>query len=803
MDITFFNQKNLQSSKSSLLTNGESNKNHSFSRNIPLGIKIKHPEGLSQQSKISIMEFSKDIVKKYFDHSIGTLAGMKIDRENSTIYIIFPEIVVSSNNCLLRKIVSEIYVFCSKTINGAADCNFELILDIDSVFYQEEDSNRRSIIFDIEATKRDGSTISDFSESDLIEMASRDPSENFLSLSVDRFDFIIDNFKNINNSIEVFKKNILIFASAYVKYYTEKNYNERNGVIFNRESWIDFSRQFGASLVDASDAYSEQHNFAYTILTLEEILRCESSEMNLKIEKYNRELFIKNVKTLLTSNLPITDNCLWKLFSEYIRRDHFYFDRSIYVFNGVVSKPVEASSLRGIADRFISEIESVKDSFNLVDNEETQDKTKINAKQAHRFGEIMSAFSNRRSLLIINDSCSHYLKTEIKKGTSRNSVCFKDCCVVYKVIDGKKTLEMRKPFMEDHFLFSTEYEILNFGKTEAEKQAMRDIDISFKKMFVYDENIKFFKCWLGSIYRQNPERCGLFLYGKKKNAKSAVINAFIEALGKYGKSIRPDMFYHSNKGGVTCDPFWADAADMLIGASPESNGKTPISSVVFKAKTGGDIENTAAKGKDPFEYRNKAKFVWTANGWVQFDNIDAATISRLFPLRCYGIFEEETCNVPLTEEEQNEKGIYHADANYYNTIRKKALLYLSVTTFFEMYAEHGLKRTSLMEKELSEWISKTSDYAKFYIQLEEAKEGEEYKVPATELKRIFTLKFGKVSQDITLETFMEELENVTSLSPYEIDGIYYYNMKHREITNFTVIHKVERERLFNFTELNH
>lgn len=789
-----------------------------ISRKIPLTIKIDFSsigESITKNNKIQIIESAKQIIKKYYNKNLSEIYGVKFDNEKSIFYIVFIDIVIKSDNELIKKISEEIKYICSALIKNCSSFLFEIVLNFDSVFEQEEDVNKKYVQFDIHATKKLGDQIyfiKEFSESDLIELNSRDQSENRLSSSCERFDFIIDIFRNLDNGNELFRKHILIFCSAYVKYYSEKIYSDRKGGSFDKNSWIFFARSFGAKESDAETAYFAQNKFAYTILTLEEILRQESEDMNLKIEKYNRELFIYNVRNLMLSSESISDDSLWRLFSEYIRRDHFFAEKEIYVFSGVTCKVVDVRDLRPIANKFVDEIKSVRDSINIEESDDTGEesetnqtnKMQINKKVFSRCEAITNPFMNQRGLIIMKDACAQYLNTEIKKGSSKNSVCFRDLCVVYSIIDDEKNLEKRKPFMEDHFLFSTEFDLSDFGKNEEELQALIDVELSLKKMFVYEENILFFKCWLGSIYTRNPERCGLFLYGKKKNAKSAILNALIEALGpKYGKSLTSHMFYPTTKGGVTCDPFWADAEGMLVGTVPEGNSKALYSSVIFKETTGGDMRNTAAKNKDPITYKNSAKIAFMANSWVLFDVFDPAVISRLYPLMCYAIFEEDPKDVPETLEEQLKRGIFHAQIDYYNNIRKRALLHLSVTDYFDLYKKHGLKKTIYMEREIDEWKSKTSDYAKFFLELEKAKEGEIYRVPASELKRIFVKRFNKLTHDIDLASFMEEFEGINNIRSEKIGENYYYNLKHKEITNYQTIYTYQGENTMSFDDGDH
>lgn len=772
-------------------------KNFDLSKKLPLTIKIEHPKSFPVKNKIQIFETSKQIVRKFFNRKLSEESGLTYSRDENFFCIVFIEIVVISSNYSLNKITEDIKYESLSTIKNSEQCKFNILFDFKSIFIQEEDSNKKFIDFDVEVKKKDGIVISSFTESDLMDLMNRDPTENSLHVSTDRYDFIMENFRNLDNGFELFRKNILIFASAYIKYYNLKNYNERKGRILRKEEWMDFALSFGADLNEAENAFFEEKHFAYTILTLEEILREQSKEMNLKIEKYNRDLFCHNVKNLLLSDEPITDNDLWRLFAEYIRRDHFYDKESknIYMFDGTICSVITAHDLRGIVMKFIDEVKSVKDSIILEEIEDDDEDLEIrknakNSKASSKCSSICNPFLNTKGLNIIKDSCAQYLNTEIKKGTRKNCVCFKDRCVVFKIINGKKVLEKRKAFMEDHFLFSTEFDLsLDFGKNKVETQALEDIEDTFKKMFVHEENILFFKCWLGSIYARDAERCGLFLLGDKKNAKSSIFNALTEGLGpKLSKPLKSHMFYPSGKGGVTCDPFWADAEDMIVGAVSEGDSKFPYSSVTFKSVTGGDMTNTAAKKKDPFTYKNTAKIAFMANQWIQFDTFDSAVISRLYPLRCIGVFEEEDPSlVPKTEEEQREKGIYLADKNFFNTMRKRALIFKTVTEYFDLYAQHGLHKTSLMKQELDKWKCDISDYAKFFVELEEAPEGEEYRVPISELKRIFVMKYGKVGQNIDEETFMKEFDSVNGIKSVEFDGRHYYKYKHKDIKNYKTV----------------
>lgn len=778
-----------------------------ISYKIPLSVKISYCQGTTKTQKIRMIENVKYSVKKFYNKALSEIYGVKFDDENFLLYLVFPEIVVNSDNQMIKKITEDSYYhYCSTTKNGIG-CFFEIFTNIDNLFIQDEDSNKKYFDFDIPIKRKFKNQeifIQEFTANDLFDIGGKYETENYLSLSCDRIDFLIEIFRSLDNGNELFRKYLIVFCSTFVKHNQNKIYNERKGTVFNPNTWIDFAKSFGVNENDAKNALAEQENFAYTVLTLEEILRAQSDEMNLRIEKFNRELFIYNVKNLLRSQELVNDDSLWKIFSEYIRRDHFFADKEIIRFTGTICKIIDPKDLRHIANRFVDEIRAIRDLISMEeveceDEEENAEesenkKSQINKRVYTRCQLIINPFLDRKGLQLMKDACGQYLNTEIKKGSSKSSICFKDLCAVYTVNNGKKTLDVRKPFMEDHFFYSTQYNLIGFGLNDEEKQALIDIEMSLKKMLVYEENILFFKCWLGSLVIRNPERCILFLYGKKKNAKSAFFNALIDALGpKYGKSLPLHMFYGSGKGGVTCDPFWADAEDMIFGQAPECNSKFPLSGTILKETSGGDLRNTAAKNKDPITYKNSAKIAFTSNNWIQFDNLDAALISRLYPLRCLGIFEENPEDVPESEEEQWKQGIFHADINYYNITRKRALLHKIVTEYFELYTQHGLKKTSYMKKELTEWISQTSEYARFFLELEKPKKGEFYMVPANELMRVFIRRYNKLSQGIDLSLFMHEFEGINQIKSIEKNNEFFYNLKHKEITNFEIIRLVEND----------
>lgn len=754
--------------------------------NAPLVIKIENKE----INETALIQLTLDNVKKYYSKEVvGRYGIFTCDAES--FCIIFPDIVISEKNPMIHKITTDLTGLFKKI--GYANVNSSIVTDLFSFLKYEDGNLDKAINFKLGYNSDDEekpSRINSINEEVISSYTTKSVTENTIVLSLNRFDYIMDLLNLLDNGFDIFRKNIQVFCSAFVKFHKDDNYERRKDENFMiRDSWLKFASKFSATEGDASKAYDETDDYSYSILTIEEILKGESESLKTLIEKYNSDLFDDKVRKIFSSKDEITHNDMHILFAEYIRRDHFHCDGKIYCFKYPINTTVDVNDLSPLVNSFLHVIKAIKEkmflSYPEIDESENQERGRINSKHQ----AIVKAFSNDKRNSMIKNSCANYLHVpKLTKGSALNKIVFKDYCYEYVVIDGQKTLMYRKSYMEDRFIaFINIDNVQNFGETDRGKQAITNVYKTYKRMFKYQENVDFFIAWLGSIITRNPERCILFMMGKDgENAKTSVVNALAEALGNnpnlgYAKTYAPSMFYPNNKGGTTCDPYWAIAEGALLASLPETNSRFPFSGTVMKEVSGGDMKMAAPKFKDPIVFKHSAKLVITANDWIAFDNFDKALQSRMFPLICHGKFKQNVSDVPETEEEQEEKGIYLANPHFWNSEHIKAQIWIMLNDGFEMYKKRGLKRSKQMEDDLADWLVNTSNYVRFSLDISEVppQEGGVYITSVDEIRNCFMKKFNKY--DISVEEFISNFERETGRRHITIDGKMYYEFKHKDV----------------------
>lgn len=745
----------------------------SNSNNRPLVLEVNPQRELTEENmRFIILEFN-EIISLNFGKYLSKVYGTMIANDKRSFYIAYPQISINDNP-IYKSIEKNLRSVVNKSIRNPEEIEFKLL---QYVFPMHD--------FD----PRNGFTSPDLesmSENDIDLTRHSCVTENNIALTVDRFDFVMDQIDYLNETENqtgeiIFKTNLLIFASAY-KYKRGDELQAHNEERYvDVHAWLNIAKKYNVSDDDAENAFEEADSYAYTVITIEEILKRHSRDLKSRIEKYNRDRFLFMLKALFLKRDKPTDRDLFKVFAEKLREKYFYHGGKIFAFEGDVCHEYNPEDLGPMIDSFIAEADGIK-GF-LILEAKNSGTTESYKNYEERYSNIIFPFSKEHSAKFAEKCCASYLRTRhIKKGTNKNCIAFKDFCTVYTVRDGKKNLERRKAFMEDHFFKCAAYKLSDFGNRETEKKAIEDVYGCLQKMFTNVmepdsfDNVDWFIRWLGSLFVRNPERCVLYLYGPSgKNAKSSLMKALAQAFGHYGKPFKDNMFLSVTKGGVTCEPFWAEAEDVVIGIVPETPNDLRYSSVIVKEASGADIKITAQKNEKPKEYVHTAKLVFIGNGYAQFDNPDKALFDRLYPIFCHGIFDSGASPDP---EIQKLTCVYPEDAEFWTTLRKRALLYIALTDGFQRYAERGLKRTKYQEKHVQEWKEAISPYAKFDKELIVGSLSEERRTPAKELYNIFISLNPKSAQTLSFETFIDEFKQYTGKETHEFENQLWYMCYH-------------------------
>jgi len=744
----------------------------SNSNNKPLVLEVNPENELSEENmRFIIMEF-KEIVSLNFDKYLSGIYGTVIDTDKKSFYVAFPQIYINDDP-LYKQLIKNLRSIINKSIKNAHQIKLEILQDVFPIY--EFDPRNTFTSPELES----------MSETDIDDAKLSCTTENNIALTVDRFDYVLDQLddlnKNDNEGSFLFKKNLINFACAYKYKKGEELQSQNEERYVEVKAWLEIAEKYGIVEHDAENIFEEADDYAYTVITLEEILKRYSKETKAHIEKYNRNRFLFMLKALFLKRERPTDRDLFKVFAEKLREKYFYTNSKIYAFEGDVCHEYNPEDLSPLIDSFIAEAEGIR-SFLVLEAKNSESTTSYKVYD-ERYSQIIYPFSKENSAKFAEKACATYLRVrKIKKGTNKNCIAFKDFCTVYSIKEGKKYLEKRKAFMEDHFFKCASYKLNDFGKRDVEKKAIQDVYECFEKMFTSPhepdskDNVDWFIRWLGSLFVRNPERCVLYLYGPSgKNAKSSLMKALAQAFGHYGKPFKDNMFLAVTKGGVTCEPFWAEAEDVVIGIVPETPIELKYSSVIVKEASGADIKITAQKNEKPKEYVHTAKLVFIGNGYAQFDNPDKALFSRLYPVFCHGIFDPEASTDP---EVQKITCMYPDDADFWTTLKKRALLYIALNDGFQRYAERGLKKTKYQEKHLQEWKEIISPYAKFDKELIMGSNGEEKRTLAKELFNIFISANPKSAQSLSFETFIEEFKQYTGKETHEYENQLWYMCYH-------------------------
>jgi hypothetical protein len=623
--------------------------------------------------------------------------------------------------------------------------------------------------------------------------------QNNLILVIDRFDLLIRHFQlidkkhnksahNHQNAVNkqketFFKKNLRYVSSAF--YWSRKInvYGERSEDGIDISEWLSIAKGFDVSEAIALDYYKEANEYAYTVVTLEEIIKRESKESREMISNYNEDRFRYMVKDLIKNEHRSAAD-IGRCFAEFVRKDHFYADGSIYVMDENCCRKCEPHELRPVVDKFCSYVREgqITIGAECLEIGETMDIAKV----LKSIKEIITPFTGDSADRKILSACKNYLHTTIKTKVRQTCIPFRDVVAVYDptevVIDEEGnthtgTLRFRKAFMEDQFTQASPIPILGFGNSEEDRQAIRDVRETLHKMIANEENIKWFIKWMGSLFTHRPERVCTILYGPKGgNAKTTLSGVLVRIFGPTADNFMPTIMQPINGNNGHTDA-QMKMKDLVLMTISEPEGGTIYSSSTIKATTGGDPFTGSRKGLGTETFIRTAKPLILCNEVPGFDKIDTALLDRLFIIRCPGRFRLDADPDPVIQRQQH---IYPIDHNFWNERRIRALLHIAITEGYPNYVKYGLLKTPHQIKELNDWNVSNDEYAKFAEIIQETYQGEKWYTETTEVYAVFKQKHPRFSANLNLETFKAAFHSSTGYKAVTHQGTQYYQFYHRD-----------------------
>lgn len=687
-------------------------------------------------------------------------------------YITFPNIIIDDTP-VYNKLLSHIV----KSLNGNS-------VLLESQFYGTRRWSEENLSLD--DTIQNGGFDSMWSHKDLDMMSilnrdSMDLTQHKIDLDIDKFDYLLSYFRRFQ-AVKLFEENILYIASAFRQYDEEKKYGEQKPRTDNINQWIAVTRSFAVDDEIARKYYREGCDYAYTTVTMEEILRRHSEKLRLTIDNYEEKLTMAMIRKLFDLERLVYSRNLWKVFTYFIRRDHFYADK-IYVLHGNVCRAVESTSLSPVIERFAIRVRDMEATLKreMKERDETADPLNITKRTA----EIIAPFYGTNSDNFVLKACKSYLGTTIKSAIYQTATPFSDAVVVCQL----NKLTTRQAFLEDQFISVSPMTIMDFNPhSKMGKQALEDIEVAFKRMYGLSQgpglpddmtNVQWMKWWFASLLAKRPERILLILYGERgENAKSSVFDAIRQIFDVFYYQALPTMLI-AQKEGRTCTPMEAFLKNMAVAVFSEPSGTTPYSTETVKDITGEKVKTVAEKYKNPERIALTAKPAILTNSILTWDKpLDPAMRSRMRPVVCQGAF---VLKPPTDPAEQERTKTWKADQHFWQkTIRVQAFLYMMINEWFTGYINESnmLQSTKAQTEELLRWCLAGSPFFRFTKDIQTVFEGNSYRTDASNVWERFKLEHAKNPKysNISYTEFKEMFASETGwkVKPWQGQGEFYF-----------------------------
>jgi phage/plasmid-associated DNA primase len=535
---------------------------------------------------------------------------------------------------------------------------------------------------------------------------------NNVSVMVDPFDFYASFFQG-----EVFLKNLPYIASAYRHDKEAKLVSEYKMA----KEWVDFVRK-RLDKLSPDDHVIEKElekslDFAYTIITLHEIIMDEDNhdftpEVKFQVEKYYQEYINRAIRFALRVNPDAIGNA----FAIFMRNELFYLqdDKKLYRFRGGCCREVPHMSTCGEQMIvFQARIKRVARSYKRI---QLDARLEVDfADLAKRERNVLSYFDTNKCVGYVTNSCIRHLQTWKKSGFEQYGFAFRDGVVFVKGEGKKRTLDIRKTFMEDQAFAIGDARLFSRHNFTMEHRLVKKITDCFNEVFGKKaDNSQAFRSWLASAFAKKPERILLILYGARGgNAKTTIMNAVSKVLGKSNFLATGDHIL--NEDPSSGHSAWsAQLKGMaIVSISDASLSARKLKCELIKNLTGGDERNASGKGTNPFTFRQTAKIVMLLNGLPVFDDYDQAMAERIFVLPCIAKYMRSDEWDKIDPKEREEKHLYKADHTYWEEEGMNDALLWLMTQDWKTYVEEGIVKTEDMQNATMDMFKNTMPVGKF------------------------------------------------------------------------------------------
>jgi len=303
----------------------------------------------------------------------------------------------------------------------------------------------------------DDEAIADLSQGDDHEISSSDikacvelpPTNNTILTRIDQFQILLLYIEKITARDPSFiRGNLLYLSSAFFRSEKAKSYNNREELVVSRDKWVTIMKGLGIDAKQATEYFDQAKLYSYTTITIEEIISRYSAEMAHLIAQYRQARIKQKIRVLFNfTRFPCdpSDNELWKAFSEFVRKDHFFADGSIYVLDENYCRKISPSEMREVINTFIVLANEVR--LSIKYDQEEAGKTADVEKLTTRYQRIIRQFESKMSAKFIADAIENYNHTKLRDTIQAKAIPFEDIAIIYD----NGSIFMRKAFMEDQF----------------------------------------------------------------------------------------------------------------------------------------------------------------------------------------------------------------------------------------------------------------------------------------------------------------------------------------------------------------
>ena len=192
---------------------------------------------------------------------------------------------------------------------------------------------------------------------------------------------------------------------------------------------------------------------------------------------------------------------------------------------------------------------------------------------------------------------------------------------------------------------SPDYFFLNEIPVKYDKDAKIEKIEEFLHQVVKEEDVPLLQEVCGyCLYRKYPIQKAVMLLGEGANGKSTVLSLLTKLLGK--KNISSISLQELAESQFACSNLYGKLANIYPDVADKSLYRTGI----FKMVTGGDLLTADRKYKDPFNFVNYAKLIFSANKLPESKDDTDAYFRRWIFINFPNRFEGSNCDPYLFDK---------------------------------------------------------------------------------------------------------------------------------------------------------